>query len=295
MRMPFSLQKTFFLPRIFLQAGIGWWKCCHCPSSDMASSIGAQGQLQSLSSAFNSFWVLCLLWSDDALIRKRHFTTSQTQSLKKLQFSKLTSMVSWGIWTSICPCGFSFFGVNLGLLCGNPFLRFCRLMLHIHFSFSGVLFFLCLQRNTTILVSLSTSSAFFFLILVYLVVGLWHSAQQGTGSSEIAAQECWRTGIWCWFCWLCWASTWGLLHLLSLDSGYIIIASNINKVWMSIPPKFCCHDSMSARDSSWICFRCKCIELNEKERQTGWLCGLVYRTVTSKFTWNYFFMFVWFR
>lgn len=128
MQMPFSLQKTFFLPRIFLQAGIGWSKCCHCPSSDMASSIGAQGQLRSLSSAFNSFWVLCLLWSDDALIRKCHFTTSQTQSLKKLQFSKLTSMVSWGIWTSICPCGLSFFGVNLGLLSANPFLGFCGVL-----------------------------------------------------------------------------------------------------------------------------------------------------------------------
>jgi hypothetical protein len=101
----------------------------------MASSIGAQGQLQSLLSAFNSFWVLCLLCSDDASIRKCHFTTSQTQSLNKLQFSKLTSMVSWGIWTSICPCGFSFFGVNLGLLSANPFLGFCRLMLHIHFHF----------------------------------------------------------------------------------------------------------------------------------------------------------------
>ncbi len=130
---------------------------------------------------------------------------------------------------------------------------------------------------------MSASLAFSLLILVYPVVGLWHSAQQGTGSSEIAAQECWRTGIWCWFCWLRWASTWGLLCLLSLYSGYIIIASNVNKVWMLIPPRFCCHDSMSTRESSWIHIRCKCIELNEKERQTGWLCGLVYRTVTSKF------------
>jgi hypothetical protein len=59
------------------------------------------------------------------------------------------------------------------------------------------------------------------------LVDPWGSAQQGAGSSEIAAQECWRAGGWCWLCWLCWDSTRGLpwlffifLHLFTYIDNF---------------------------------------------------------------------------